>query len=144
MCQQQSDVVKILNPTKLDPVELIDALRLSFEGAVQVYTMGSCYRLYEILKTVFKNAEPWCYKSHSHVLTKIDGYFYDITGEIEVNEQDLFKIDKPGNIADWQFNIYDVHIDCPNCDEIFLRAELEPEFINKTRQRYAKTKEIRD
>ena len=45
-----------------------------------MYTEGSCYHFYLILKEVFPDAEP--YYDNDHIVTKIDGKFYDITGEV--------------------------------------------------------------
>jgi len=52
-----------------------------------IFTNGGCYRLYKILKTAFPEAIP-CYFGYEdtlieHVVTKIKGRYYDITGEIE-------------------------------------------------------------
>ena len=53
----------------------IKSIRESFGASIAVYTMGNCYQFYEILKTVFPDAEAF---ENGHVLTKIDGEFYDI------------------------------------------------------------------
>lgn len=58
----------------------ISTVRDSFIGSQQVYTEGSCYHFYLILKQVFPDAEP--YYDHDHILTKINGEFYDITGKV--------------------------------------------------------------
>lgn len=63
--------------------EIISTIRDSFIGSQQVYTEGSCYHFYLILKSVFPQAE--CWYDEDHVITKIDNKFYDITGEIKVN-----------------------------------------------------------
>lgn len=42
---------------------------------------GSCFRLYLLLKEVWPDAEAWT--NVDHVITKIDGRFYDIRGEVE-------------------------------------------------------------
>lgn len=60
--------------------EFIAAIRDSFIGSQQVYTEGSCYHFYLILKQVFPNAEP--YFDLDHIITKIGDKFYDITGEV--------------------------------------------------------------
>ena len=44
---------------------------------------GSCFRLYLLLKEVWLDAEAWT--NIDHVITKIDGSFYDIRGEVEPN-----------------------------------------------------------
>lgn len=63
-----------------DPNIIIKAIRESFGGSISVYTMGNCYQFYEILKTIFPDAEAY---EASHVWTKINGKFYDIKGELE-------------------------------------------------------------
>lgn len=60
--------------------KFISTIRDSFVGSQQVYTEGSCYHFYKILKQVFPTAHP--YWDLNHVLTRIDGKFYDITGEV--------------------------------------------------------------
>lgn len=61
-------------------LNLITAIRESFGGSIAVYTCGNCYQFYEILKSVFPDAEAY---GSGHVYTKIDGKFYDIRGEID-------------------------------------------------------------
>lgn len=60
----------------------ISRIRDSFVGSQQVYSEGSCYHFYLILKEVFPEAEAWY--DEDHVITKIDDKFYDITGEVRV------------------------------------------------------------
>ena len=65
----------------MDKVELfISVIRDSFVGSQQVYTEGSCFHFYLILKEVFPDAE--CYFDEDHAITKIGDDFYDITGKI--------------------------------------------------------------
>lgn len=61
-------------------LEFIKTIRESFIGADIVYTEGSCYPFYTILKSVFPGAI--AYFDLNHVITKIDGKYYDITGEV--------------------------------------------------------------
>ena len=83
----------------------IARIRDSFIGSQQVYTEGSCYHFYLILKEVFPDAEPWF--DNDHVVTKIDGHFYDITGEVR---QDIINMVKYERLPSYQlkapFNIY--------------------------------------
>lgn len=60
-------------------LNIIKAIRESFGGSVAVYQFGNCYQFYEILKTVFPDAE--AFYDGNHVWTKIDGKYYDILGE---------------------------------------------------------------
>ena len=65
----------------IDIEKFISRVRDSFIGSQQVYTEGSCYHFYLILKEIFPNAQP--YFDEDHIVTKIDGKFYDITGEVK-------------------------------------------------------------
>lgn len=65
----------------LSPEFFIQTIRESFKGSEIVYTQGSCYKFYKILKQVFPEAK--AYYNSDHVLTEIGGRFYDITGEVE-------------------------------------------------------------
>jgi len=82
----------------------IAKVRDSFIGSQQVYTEGSCYHFYLILKEVFPDAEP--FYDEDHIVTKIDGKFYDITGEVKyVADMHLFdRLPSYGLKA--PFNIY--------------------------------------
>lgn len=67
--------------SKLTPYKFIKMLRESCPDVmIDVFTQGSCYRLFKILQAVFPQAQ--CYYDHivGHVYTEIDGRFYDIHG----------------------------------------------------------------
>ena len=66
-----------------DVEEFISVIRDSFVGSQEVYTHGSCYHFYLILKKVYPNAV--CWYDQSHIITEINGKFYDITGEVQKN-----------------------------------------------------------
>ena len=82
----------------------ISTIRDSFIGSQQVYTEGSCYHFYLILKCIYPDAK--AYDSVGHILTKIDNKYYDITGEVipdmdsvvEANEVPTYSLNKPFNI----------------------------------------------
>lgn len=83
----------------------IAKVRDSFIGSQQVYTEGSCYHFYLILKEVFPDAEPWY--DNEHIVTKIGDKFYDITGEIRKDELDMFKYQRlPSYRLKAPYNIY--------------------------------------
>lgn len=124
--------------------QLITAIRESFIGSKQVYTEGSCYRLFKIVHTVFPQARAIHHEAHIYI--DYAGSYWDIEGE--VNDESLISAiaengdditDNPDIAEEWNFSIYDLHIECPNCDELFFRAELEPENISKTKERYEKS-----
>lgn len=50
-----------------------------------IFTEGSCFNLYLLLKQIWPQAE--CYYDDNHIITKIDNKFYDINGVV-VNPPD--------------------------------------------------------
>lgn len=68
------DYNKVLN--------FISAVRNSFGGAHMVYTRGSCYQFYLVLKQVFPDAI--AFYNSDHVITKIGTKFFDISGEVQI------------------------------------------------------------
>lgn len=82
----------------------IAKIRDSFIGSQQVYTEGSCYHFYLILKEVFPDAEP--YYDQDHIITKIGDSFYDITGEVR-KDMNINLYDRlPGYSLKAPYNIY--------------------------------------
>lgn len=61
------------------PLDFIRTVRESFRAASFVYTHGGCYQFYKMLKHLYPQAVPWMDADY-HVLTEIDGKFYDING----------------------------------------------------------------
>ena len=45
-----------------------------------MFCEGGCYRLYRMLKVIYPTATAYWDKDERHVLTKIDGVFFDIYG----------------------------------------------------------------
>lgn len=76
----------------MHPNNLISAIRDSFDNAEYVYTNGSCYKLFNILKVVFVDAEAYYDPIEGHVYTKINNQFYDINGVQRVNKSKLVKM----------------------------------------------------
>lgn len=58
-----------------DPLTIIKAL--NDIGSLE----GKCYEVYRLLKVVFPQAEGWY--DGDHVITRIDGKFYDKSGLVE-------------------------------------------------------------
>jgi hypothetical protein len=89
-----------------EPNALIQTIRDSFIGSQQVYTEGSCYHLYLILKTVFPDALP--YYDGYHVVTKIGDKYYDITGEVGKDSSMSLLETAPQYQLKAPFNIYNI------------------------------------
>lgn len=94
--------------TKKNVERFISIIRDSFIGSQEVYTQGSCYHFYLILKEVFPTAI--AYYDRNHIVSKIDDKFYDITGEVEFSTkslQFLYKFDNlPSYSLKMPYNIY--------------------------------------
>ena len=76
---------------------LLKAMRDSSDTIYSVYTEGSCYQLYKVLKTLYPKAKPYWSDKHNHAITKIKGEFYDIGGKLEktmIPELGYYKIPK--------------------------------------------------
>ena len=84
--------------------QFIATIRDSFIGSQQVYTEGSCYHFYLILKNVFPDAK--AYYDQDHIITEIEGKFYDITGEVMKNSNMLEAGPQPHYSLKAPFNIY--------------------------------------
>jgi hypothetical protein len=63
------------------PGQLIKAIRDLSPLVERVCLNGSCYRLFEVVKVVFPEAEPWI-DSDGHVWIRVGDRFYDIQFEI--------------------------------------------------------------
>ena len=59
-------------------LNIIAAIRQSHSCMVDVFTKGSCINLFEILHLIYPESE--AYFNIDHVITKIGGKYYDITG----------------------------------------------------------------
>ena len=83
---RHSEVEKLLKP-----IEFIEALRNSDDYIGVIYTTGGCYQFAKILKLMHPKAVLYKVKPNryevgwSHVITKIAGKYYDITGEVKLD-----------------------------------------------------------
>lgn len=64
-------------------LKIIERIRNSFDGSVEVYTQGSCIKFAMILKEIFPHGSI-LYNS-DHAIFLLDERCYDITGEVERN-----------------------------------------------------------
>lgn len=63
-------------------IQLLVVIRGSFPDATIVYSFGGCYGLYQILKEIYPRAVAYFDdSSEDHILTRIEGKYYDIGGE---------------------------------------------------------------
>lgn len=96
----------ITPPIEHRVLDFISTVRNSFIGADVVYTKGSCYQFYRILKKVFPQAN--AYYNSDHVITEIDGRYYDINGEKFCGRHLLMDEHYPNStVKENKFSIYD-------------------------------------
>lgn len=62
-------------------LQFIRLIRESHKEMVNIYTKGSCLDFFFILRNVFPSAR--AYYNSNHIITRIDGRYYDITGQVE-------------------------------------------------------------
>lgn len=77
--------------------DFLKELRESADIQYKIFTEGSCFRLYRILKTIYPEAKPYWSDLDNHCITKINGKFYDIGGEVKkshVKDRGYYKIPK--------------------------------------------------
>lgn len=63
-------------------LKFLKELKGSYYKNEMVYMEGSCFRLFCILKSIWNSAKPYYSELCGHWVTKIDGKYYDINGEI--------------------------------------------------------------
>lgn len=62
--------------------KFLKELKDSADIQYKIFTEGSCFRLYCILKTINKDARAYWSDRDNHAITKVGKKYYDIGGEI--------------------------------------------------------------
>lgn len=89
-------------------IQFIQTIRDSFIGSVTVFTQGSCFQFHQILSEIFDNYEVQPYQDkHLHVVSRIEGKYYDITGEVkgdftELDPQEITRYQNNKFVIKWQ------------------------------------------
>lgn len=103
----------------MNPILIIDNLRKTDNFIKDIFMRGGCYQFYLFLKALFPVAMPYINNKKDHVITRIGGRFYDITGEVDnsdyypLSKQDKKKCEK------WSFGkkmLLQI-TECPFCEE---------------------------
>ncbi len=71
------------------PEQFCEQIRTIVPEAIDKYTKGQCLDFFWILKRFFPQAE--AYYDCDHVITLIDGRYYDITGEVDCENHLLMR-----------------------------------------------------
>lgn len=113
--------------SNINPIDIITRIRESDPYIEMIYLQGGCYKFHEILKGIFLEAEPYINEEKNHVVTKIDGNYYDITGHVKGEYQSLESEKDIKLCKSWSFSKnYFLTKECTYCEEPFLiSAELQ-------------------
>lgn len=84
----------------MEPSLFIQTIRDSHKDAVNNYTKGGCYQFYKILKTKYPEAK--AFYNSDHVITEIDGVYYDITGQVHKDKHLLMSQEEQEEAETWQ------------------------------------------
>lgn len=106
----------------MDVLKLINSLRDTDRAIEVIYMNGSCYRFHLFLKELFPQALPLISNEKDHIITNIDGRYFDITGEVNVDGFTPLNDDDIEMVKGWSFcksRLLSLG-DCPSCDEPIL------------------------
>lgn len=103
--------------------KIIQAIRESDPYIVEIYTKGGCYQFSKILGAIYPGKVYHFYSTHKgHVISLIDGEYYDIRGKLSICEDDGYLPMSPPQQKEaekWSFGKYMVLVikECPFCHE---------------------------
>jgi len=97
----------------------IESLRESDFYIKHLFLNGSCYKFHVLLSKFYPGCQPWIDAEMTHVITKFEGKFYDIGGEVKsegfrpLNDNEIKVVEK------WSFHkINQIKLgECPFCEE---------------------------
>lgn len=116
-------------------LDIIKVIRDSFIGSETVYTRGSCYKFYKILKEIFPEAE--AYYNSDHVITKISDKYYDITGEVQITN--YISVDENYSHENLDKLIYALEV---KQEPEIMEQEIIDAYMKEARKFYPKKKNI--
>lgn len=83
---------------------LISGLRASDKYIETIFMKGGCYRFHLFLKSLFPDSEAMINVLNDHVITAVNGQYFDITGEVDgKNYRPLSEADKQ-IVESWSFS----------------------------------------
>lgn len=99
--------------------DFIKAIRQTDKYIEMIYMNGACYQFHLLLKKYYPECKPYITKEKDHVLSKYNGRFYDITGE--VSGKDATKLTDEEFILASKWSFYKTKViqiaECPFCEE---------------------------
>lgn len=101
---------------------IIGALRSADPYMEHIFLNGGCWNFHCFLKILYPDAQPYISKQKDHVVSKLFGRLFDITGTIPVDKESEyrpFRAKDWGIVKEWSFaKNYLLQItECPHCGE---------------------------
>jgi len=108
--------------TTFSPLDIIRALKETEPFIEMIFMQGGCYKFHEFLRTLYPyDAELYINKDKNHVITRIKGKYYDISGLVNNNDRQYRKADDYdiAKVREWSFSKnYMLKVgECPACEE---------------------------
>lgn len=85
------------------PELFIEIVRDSNPSAKELYTKGGCYKFFKILEAKYPGAE--AYYDGNHVITKIEGEYFDVTGKVSKIDHLRMSQVEQDDAETWQTNL---------------------------------------
>jgi hypothetical protein len=100
-------------------LQFINAIRKTDKYIEMIYMNGACYQFFLLLKTYFPECEPYITNEKNHVITKYNGKYYDITGQVSGNWYTPMTDSEIDMASAWSFHRTKVIQigECPFCGE---------------------------
>lgn len=102
-------------------LNFLNTLRESDLYVPYIYSEGSCYQLYNVVKTIFPEVEAYTNLAFDHIILKYESHFYDIFGIYRKNILDLQKLTPEQHeiASKWSFSRKNLLLlcECPYCEE---------------------------
>lgn len=97
----------------------IKSLRESDFYIRHIFLNGSCYQFYLLLSKFFPGCEPWISEEQVHIITKYNGKFYDVRGEVSSGGFRPLRQKEVKTVEKWSFQkMNSLKIgECPFCEE---------------------------
>jgi hypothetical protein len=98
----------------------IEQLRKSDRYISEIYLFGSCYKFYEMIKSIAPDADAYMTSNEAHVVVFLYGEYFDITGIVH---DDFIPMNEAMHEVAKKWSFYNQRIlnqECPNCGETMI------------------------
>lgn len=106
----------------MDILDLINKLRETDRYIETIYLNGGCYQFHLFLESLFPECMAYINEDKNHIISKYQGKFYDITGEVDPTGFRPLRAGEFRQVEKWSFAKYSYLTveECPHCLEPLL------------------------